>query len=592
MNHEPLLHGRGIKAEEVPPAGSAAEQPRKIVLIGMAGSGKSVVGRLVAESLGWEYADTDELIVSRDGRRIPQIFLENGEQHFREIERDAIAKLIQNGLLVVATGGGSALSPENRRLLWRDSLVIRLQAHPETLLGRVTAQSVTAESRPLLAGDDPLARIRALATEREPVYSLADWTIHTDALSPKDVAAEIVRVFQLHGQALCANSGRLERVCGAENERPVDDEIAAIVHTSSGEYPILVGWGTLSGLGQRLKQIGLEGRVSVISDRNVAALHGEAALSSLRTAGYEPALYCLEPGEEHKSLDDVAPVFDWLVSRRAERREAIVALGGGVVTDLSGFVAATYLRGVPLVHVPTSLLGAVDAAIGGKVAVDHQQGKNLIGSFYQPRLVLIDGELLTTLPRRELTSGWAEVIKMGLIMDRALVDYLEQHAAAVQSLESEALLPVLRHSAQLKAEIVSADEKETGLRSTLNYGHTIGHALEAATIYRGPLHGEAVAVGMAGVGEIGRRLGTLSEEDLRRQNELIAAYGLPLRWPGADPLAIVAATVLDKKVSAASIRWVLLDGIGRTVFRSGLSSELVQEVVERLVTSDEIGSRS
>ena len=331
-----------------------------------------------------------------------------------------------------------------------------------------------------------------------------------------------------------------------------------------------MGWDILSSIGSRLRQLGLAGRVHVITDENVGGLHAEGALSALSRADYDADVYTLTAGESHKTLADAEPVFDWLVSRRAERREAIVALGGGVVTDLAGFVAATFLRGVPVVHVPTSLLGAVDAAIGGKVAVDHPMGKNLIGAFYQPRLVLIDAALLATLPQRELTSGWAEVIKHGLISDAMFVSYLEEHATPARALEPSVVLSILRRSVAIKAAVVSADERESGLRSTLNYGHTIGHALEAAEGFAGPLHGEAVAIGMAGAGAIGHALNLLTDTELERQNRLIEAYGLPLRWPGADLDRVLAAMALDKKTAASTIRWVMLDGIGKTVGRADI----------------------
>jgi 3-dehydroquinate synthase len=434
----------------------------------------------------------------------------------------------------------------------------------------------------LLGGADPLQRIRTLAAERASVYELADWTIATDDLSPDEVAAELEQVFRRFGARKVSRPGRAIH-SSAGNAPASDPDVADTVRTPSGTYPIVVGWGVLSSLGDRMRRLGIAGRVHVISDANVAPLHSDAALAALAAADYDARLLEITPGEDHKTLAVAEGVFDWLISDRAERREAIVALGGGVVTDLAGFAAATFLRGVPLVHVPTSLLGAVDAAIGGKVAVDHRLGKNLVGAFYQPRLVVIDGELLSTLPSRELASGWAEVIKHGLIADPGLVDYMEIHVDAIRLLEPEPLLSVLRRSVQIKAAVVSADERESDLRTTLNYGHTIGHALEAATEYKGPLHGEAVAVGMAGAGAIGHRLGLLSAADLERQNRLIAAYGLPLAWPGASVERILDAMKLDKKITGATVRWVLLDGIGRTIGRSDVPPSLVREVVGGLM---------
>lgn len=563
-----------------------ARRPKRIVLVGLSASGKSSVARCLARLLRWEWGDSDDLIVSQDGRGIPQIFREEGEAYFRRLERQAISQLVRGSSIVIATGGGAVLLPENRRRLWEGAFVVRLTAHAETLAARLTGGLRAGEARPLLEGGEPVTRLQALLAEREPLYARADWTVQTDALTPEQVAAEVVRAFETLAIGLTGRGGRLEALepGAAPHETAPDVDVAAEVTTPAGRYSIVAGWGTIPSLGDRLRGLRIPGRLSVISDANVAAAHGEALLAGLRLAGYEADLYRLKPGEEHKTLAAATPVFDWLVGRRAERREAIIAFGGGVVTDLAGFVAATYLRGVPLVHVPTSLLGAMDAAIGGKVAVDHREGKNLIGAFYQPRLVLIDAALLQSLPKRELTSGWAEVIKHGLIMDAGLVDYLEAHALQVRALEPKVLLPVLRRSVQLKAAVVSADEREVGLRSTLNYGHTIGHALEAVTGYGSLLHGEAVAVGMAGAGAIGRRLGLLTEQEFARQNALITAYGLPLTWPGPDPSQVVAATALDKKVSGGAVRWIMLDGIGRTTARDDIPTSLVHEVVSALVS--------
>ncbi|MGI8549197.1 MAG: 3-dehydroquinate synthase, partial [Dehalococcoidia bacterium] len=540
--------------------------PRRIVLIGLSGSGKSSVARLVARQLGWSWGDSDDQVVSHDGRHIPQIFRDEGEEHFRRLERQVIAQLVRGTQTVIATGGGAVLLPENRQRLWHDAFVVRLRAEPELLLGRVTNGTRAGEARPLLTGPDPLARLQDLARNRESFYALADWTIQTDELSPADVAQEVVRAYRARGAVAGSRAGRMDAVTVTAGSMPRgashDRDVAATVQTPSGNYPVVVGWDTLPTLGPRLQALGLAGRASVISDDRVASLHGERLLRLLREAGFEVELYRLRSGEQYKTLHEASAVYDWLISRRAERGESIIALGGGVVTDLGGFVAATYLRGVPLVHLPTSLLGAVDAAIGGKTAVDHPRGKNLIGAFYQPRLVLIDGALLTSLPRRELISGWAEVIKHGLIMDEGLVQYLEAQVEPVSSLAPAETITVLRHSVQLKASIVSADEREAGLRSTLNYGHTIGHALEAATDYGRYLHGEAVAIGMAGAGELSRRLGLLSDVDLQRQNALLAAYGLPLTWSGADIETVIGAMAADKKVSGGSVKWVLLEGPG------------------------------
>jgi 3-dehydroquinate synthase len=356
-----------------------------------------------------------------------------------------------------------------------------------------------------------------------------------------------------------------------------------VVRAASASYPVFVAWGALPDLGRRVVQAGLGGRAFLIADANVHERWGAAAEEALRSAGFGVAVYCVPAGEASKSLETAASIYDWLVAQRAERGEAIVALGGGMVCDLAGFVAATFARGLPLVHVPTSLLAMVDAAVGGKVAVDHPKAKNLIGAFYQPRLVLADVSVLQTLPPRELTSGWAEVIKHALIMDEELLRLLEDNAEAAQRLDPEVAERVIARSVALKAGVVTEDEREeTGRRMILNYGHTIGHGLEAAAGYAGLLHGEAVAVGMSGAACIAVRLGILAPEIAERQDALLARFGLPPRAPGVDARKALAAMALDKKAQGGAVRWVLLEDIGRTVIRRDVPPPLVEEVLAGL----------
>jgi len=277
-----------------------------------------------------------------------------------------------------------------------------------------------------------------------------------------------------------------------------------------------------------------EGGVRIISDDNVFPLYGDRVRRVLEESGYAVDSYVVASGEGSKSFSTAVSIYDWLVDRRAERGDCIVALGGGVVGDLAGFVASTFLRGLPFVQVPTSLMGMVDSAIGGKVAVNHPEGKNLIGAFYQPRLVLADIETLTTLPERELVSGWAEVIKHALIRAPDLLELLEKQSDGLLGLEKAVTTGVVARSAAIKAEIVSEDEKESGLRTILNYGHTIAHGIEAATGYGRFLHGEAVAIGMMGAAVISRQLGLISPEVVQRQEDILRKLGLPTACTGVD----------------------------------------------------------
>lgn len=548
---------------------------RRIVLIGPSGTGKSTTGRLLAERLGWDFADTDDEIVREAGKDIAAIFAEEGEPAFRERERHAIAEAAARDRTVIAAGGGAPVDAHNAELLWRDAFVVALQAHPETALDRLSG----SEQRPLLSVEEPLERIRAQQRERAAVYALADWTLRTDGLTPWEVVDEIERAARHHaGTIVSARSG-------GTPPKPADPLVAYEVRTATARYPIVVGWDILDTLGERMRDLGLSGSAYIISDAHVMAEHGMRAREALQRAGFQVDVYAVPVGETSKSLHRAATLYDWLVARRAERGHTIVALGGGVVGDLAGFVAATFLRGMPLVQAPTSLLAMADASIGGKVAVDHQEAKNLIGAFYQPRLVFQDVALLRSLSQRDLIAGWAEVIKHAMIMDAELLAMLEARAEAVAALDPDFATKVIARSGALKGYVVSIDEREAGLRITLNYGHTIAHGIEAATAYGAHLHGEAVAIGMAGAAAISRRMGLLDPAVEERQNALLARFGLPLRAPGVDHRRVLAAMALDKKVRGKTIRWVLLEGVGKPVVRDDVPDDLVSATVQGLTSA-------
>ncbi|MCJ7509508.1 MAG: 3-dehydroquinate synthase [Dehalococcoidia bacterium] len=565
------------------------KQAQRIILTGFSGTGKTEVARLVAERLGWQAVDSDDAIVEAAGKPIPAIFRDHGEKHFRTLEHTILRQLCSRPKTVIAAGGGAILAAENRRLMAQGGFIVCLEARPETILERLRPQFESDPvARPLLATPDSLRRIRELKSFRQPFYALADHTVHTDGLSMEQVAAEVVHAWRELSAAALEAQGRVAALTAAPSAREADapSGAACVVRTSSATYPVFVSWGALPDLGQRMADAGLAGRAYLISDSMVHAHWGTAAEEALRAAGLRVASHVVPAGETSKSLETAAAIYDWLVSQRAERGEAIVALGGGMVCDLAGFVAATFLRGLPLVHVPTSLLAMVDAAIGGKVAVNHKEAKNLIGAFYQPRLVLADVSTLQTLPSRELTTGWAEVIKHALIMDEDLLRLLEENADAVMSLDPALTTEVISRSIALKAAVVSEDEREeTGRRTILNYGHTIGHGLETAAEYAGMLHGEAVAVGMAGAARIACRLGLLPSEVAERQDALIARFGLPLRASGVDATKVLAAMALDKKIKGGDIHWVLLEGIGRTAIRQDVPPALAEDVVGELLSA-------
>ena len=356
-----------------------------------------------------------------------------------------------------------------------------------------------------------------------------------------------------------------------------------------GQSEIVIGPGTLTeGLSSELDAVGVRGRVFVFVDDRVYPIHGDALIRALLADGREAEAYRLPAGEPTKSLEAAFGAYDWLVERRAERGDAILALGGGVVGDLAGFVAATYLRGLPFVQAPTTLLAQIDSAIGGKVAVNHPRGKNLVGAFYPARLVVVDPYTLLTLPRRDLASGWAEVIKTAMILDAAMLELLLEHARALLEPELGPTTELVRRSIQHKVDVVAEDPTERGRRVILNYGHTIAHALESSIGYGQLLHGEAVAIGMRGEAEISRRLGLLGDDAVSAQEAALEAFDLPrrAREVGVSPPrleSVLDAMLLDKKVREGAIRWVLLEGVGLATVRSDVPSALVREVVEELL---------
>lgn len=340
------------------------------------------------------------------------------------------------------------------------------------------------------------------------------------------------------------------------------------VSLGSRSYEIKVGTGLLARLGTECRRLGLGTRCAVLSDRNVAPRYAKAAEKSLRAAGFAPVSVVVPAGETAKSLKTVQGCYDQFAAHRLERKSFVVALGGGVVGDLAGFVAATYLRGVPFVQVPTTLLAQVDSSVGGKVGVNLKAGKNLVGAFYQPRLVLCDLATFKTLPDREYRSGLAEVVKYGIIYDTALFRKLEREMLLLLRRKPESLAAIVARCCEIKAEVVSQDETEGGLRAILNFGHTIGHGLEAISSYGRYLHGEAIAIGQVAAARLSELVLALPHAEVERIRSLLHRAGLPteLDLRATERERLLEAMKLDKKVSGGEIRFVLARKIGRVEF--------------------------
>ncbi|MFQ4142946.1 3-dehydroquinate synthase [Chlorogloeopsis sp. ULAP02] len=354
------------------------------------------------------------------------------------------------------------------------------------------------------------------------------------------------------------------------------------VNLPQQSYDIAIAPGGLDRLGEYMSSLKLGKKVLLVSNPIVFQHYGQIAIASLQTAGFEVISCILPDGENYKTLESLQKIYDVAVENRLERSSTMVALGGGVIGDMTGFAAATWLRGINFVQVPTTLLAMVDAAIGGKTGVNHPQGKNLIGAFHQPGLVLIDPQVLQTLPVREFRAGMAEVIKYGVIWDAQLFAELEasQRLDAMGDIKSELIDTILVRSCQAKADVVSKDEKEAGLRAILNYGHTIGHAVESLTGYTQVLHGEGVAIGMVAAGEIAVELGMWTQQETERQNALIKKAGLPTKLPaGLDIEATIEALQIDKKVKAGKVRFVLPTQIGAVKVTDQVPSDTIRQVL-------------
>lgn len=568
---------------------------RGIYLIGFSGTGKSTIARLVARERGWPAYDLDEVIVERSGMTIPVIFQREGEPGFRLREAEALRAVSGDGRFVVATGGGAALRVENRRLMASRGWIVSLEGRPETLHGRIQRQLQQADPsaiRPLLDAVYPLDQIRALKHTRQSVYSLADWTIHTDRLTPELVTAEVLRATDLL-ESTQEPPARFDAPA-TPLRHSLNPDLPPPVVVAAGPWPYLavVGWNHLPSLGDQVRRVLPRARqVAILTDAETWRRLGPTVSGSLGAAGIEVQIREVASDERVKTLAEAQLVYDWLLDIRQRREDAVLVLGGGAIDDLGGFVASTYMRGVPLVKVPTSLEGMVDTSIGGKTALNHPRARNLVGTFFHPRLALSDVSLLREAPARELRAAWAEVVKYAMLeqsltsseaVGTTLFSELERTAQALVALERRALLQVVARCVALKAQVVAADERDLGqYRILLNYGHTVAHALETATDYTIP-HGEAVAIGMGVEARLAVRLRAAAPEVETRQDELLARFGLPTRLPSVPHDLLLQLVQRDKKVSGDALRFVLPSAVGRAAVSTNVQeSDLLAALDER-----------
>lgn len=515
-----------------------------IFLYGPPGSGKSTVGRLLASTLDMPFVDLDTEITRAAGRSIPRIFAAEGEGRFRRIEVETLRQAVQNSPSVIALGGGALLDHEARALAEENGRVVCLNVSFPELQARLQPEG---DRRPLLTGSDPVEQLRGLMAVRAAHYGSFPLRLDTDGMIPAEIVWEAQKLL-----------GRFR------------------VHGMDAAYDGIAEPGGLAGLGQALRQRGLKGPLALVSDGNVGPIYLSDVEKSLLAAGYEVHSQTFEPGEASKIVETVMRVWSGFIEAGLDRGSTVIALGGGVVGDLTGFAAATYLRGVKWVNLPTTLLAMVDSSLGGKTGVDLPQAKNLVGAFHAPALTLADPDTLATLPERELRGGLAEVVKHGIIADPDLFALCDQGWDAVTA----QLGRIVRQAMAVKVQVIEADPFEQGLRQSLNLGHTVGHGVERASNFR-LSHGECVAIGMVAESQLAAAIGLAEPGLVDTIRSALAGLGLPVEIPEDLPRdQIVAAMGFDKKRSAGQVRFALPARIGEV--RTGIEAAGWQDMIMNL----------
>lgn len=533
-----------------------------IILSGFMGTGKTVVGRLLAERCGLKWLETDALIEQQEGTSIAQIFATRGEGYFRDQESIVLRQVLGQESLVLSIGGGMLLCPENVQLLQAAGPIICLHASPQTILERTSA----TQERPLLDKPDSLAEIKRLLAAREEAYQQADYHLNTNNFTPQQVADHCEEVLATDPRAIFLLP------------EPVHVEVAL----GPDSYPIHIGEGLLPEIGRLLSPSEPGRRAGIITTENLVALYAGTVQDSLANGGWEVSLFPVPDGESSKCLSIAEWLYNALLEANFDRTSTVFALGGGMVGDLAGFVAATFMRGIDLVQLPTSLLAQVDASVGGKVAVNLPAGKNLVGAFHQPQAVIIDTQPLQTLPQRQFRCGLAEVIKHAAIADAEMFEYLSHSMPRVLAGHRIALKYLLARNCQIKAEVVSQDPHEHGRRVILNYGHTIGHALERAAGEWDLTHGEAVALGMIVESRLAVELGLAEPHTAERLRELVRAAGLPTTASSIDLQRAAAALSVDKKIAGGRLRLPIVPQIGQVQITEQVQLPVLQQAITNL----------
>lgn len=547
-----------------------------LILTGFMGTGKSTVGRLCARQLNYDFVDADAEIERREGMRVPKIFETKGEAYFRAREADLVAELVQRQHIVIATGGGMIMNDASRAALLGAGVCINLTASPDAIVQRVGEDA--AARRPMLRGGELRQRIAHLLKERAPKYAELHYHINTTDLAMGEVAD---RVLAIHA---------------AEQAR------IPVAANSGSSYDIVLGDGVLDQLGFMLAGKGWTPPFAIVSDSIVSSYLGGRVLLALKRAGIDAFIHTMTPGEASKTLASVEAMYRKFGERGMERTSPVIALGGGVVGDAAGFAAATYLRGVPFVQAPTSLLAMADSSIGGKTGVDTPFGKNLVGAFKQPDLVVIDTSALFSLPIRELRCGMAEIIKTSLLaggepyarMREAIARQPMAQAQAYESGEdgwvTADLVNALVDAILLKRAVVQEDPFEKGRRALLNLGHTFGHGIEAWSQFQ-LKHGEAVSLGMICALRLSRQMGFCDDDLVNDSIGMLRGVGLPTQlddiWDFTDGLtfdanAIWGYMMSDKKKRAGKLRFVLIRAPGDAFVCDDVTEESARAALNSL----------
>lgn len=531
------------------------------VIIGMMGAGKTRLGKEMAQMMGLPFCDADIQIERRIGMSIPQYFAQQGESAFRDVEREVILETLEGFDGIYALGGGAPMTPAVQQGLAAyaraGGKVIYLQADPHEAMTRARR----AGGRPMLDGDAD-ARWMALYEQRDPTYrAVSNVVVRTHGMTPKTAARKMIEM--------------------------TDEGIVHVDGSGIEPYDVRIGEGALNHLPDVLGEGPV--RVALIHTQSVQR-HSDRARAILRKAGYEVNDIVVPDAEAGKTAQVANGIWERLGNEGFTRSDAIVGLGGGACTDLAGFIAATWMRGVRYVNCPTSLLAMVDASTGGKTGINTPQGKNLVGSFYTPAGVLADTKTLATLPNDIFIEGLGEVAKSGFIRDPEILHILEDHAAELRAFDGSTFLgspledvvaELIERTVKVKAYHVSSDLKEKGLREFLNYGHTMGHAIEKLEHFRWR-HGNAVAVGMVYAAELAHLIGYIDQDLVDYHRSLLASMGLPTSWNGGSFDDVLALMHRDKKARGNELRFVVLDEIGHVVHLDNPPAEAVEEAFRRI----------